>query len=496
MTGVVLDRYERAFHPRPLGDLLPLQVGRLRDLTHRVLLGGVEGHRQHVEHGRYIVAEVYGGALLVALGADLDVLDVEPEREHLDHRDEPLDAFLAVRLVSPVGRVRGADALPELFLGDLLVVEVERRIDLVAVGVDIRGAEQELVLQAVTHVLGEPGSGIALQSLEERGGVRAARIVVIGPVLLEARIGLFLRRVAELDHLVEDLALQSARVFRIRDGRVGEVSGARQLEDEQDRFGDGELGGAVAEVEPARRLDPVRPVAEGHTVEVLLEDLVLRQVSFELQRPPELSELPSDRHALVGIHHLRELLRHRARTGEVAGSPSGDVVEREVERRARHPPEVEPVVLEVRSVLARDERVDHVPWELLNGDEGTFLVTKELGDLCAVPVDEHGRQRRLGLGGSRDLPDVVDGRDRHANGDPHRESDEHREAYKNQQHHTVPAVESHSNRLRSRTAHVNLPGESVRGEKKAGTRRCRPTVRSSVIHIVNWEGNYNEQPTP
>ncbi len=238
---------------------------------------------------------------------------------------------------------------------------------------------------------------------ERRAGVEAT---VLGRDHVEAEaiaLGLGGLRVGddlELGHPVEHdvAALERAvgRVRRVVAGGVlhqaGEHRGLTQVQ----------VVGVDVEVVAGGRLDAVGAVTEVGDVEVALEDPVLRVVLLEGDGVAELVEL-----ALIGVGgrclalglavglldqgQLDHLLGDRRTTldGAVAGLVGHE--------RAQRAAEVERAVLVEARVLDRDDRLDHGPRDLVEGDVDAVLVVEGRDDV-AVGVEHPGLLRqRVGL---------------------------------------------------------------------------------------------------
>ncbi|MDT4838351.1 hypothetical protein FQZ97_721070 [compost metagenome] len=89
---------------------------------------------------------------------------------------------------------------------------------------------------------------------------------------------------------------------------------------EQRRFGAGQLGRRLAQVGPTGRRHPLQGAAEGRTVEVETEDVVLRQVPFQLRGAPELAQLAAEG-ARVRVEQPRHLHRQGTAAGNHAPAP-------------------------------------------------------------------------------------------------------------------------------------------------------------------------------
>ena len=79
------------------------------------------------------------------------------------------------------------------------------------------------------------------------------------------------------------------------------------------RLGDGQILGVFAEVEPRRRLDAVRAVAEVNLIRVELEDLILGEVLLDVDGEEGLVDLAAEILRRREEDLLGELLRQRRR---------------------------------------------------------------------------------------------------------------------------------------------------------------------------------------
>ena len=298
---------------------------------------------------------------------------------------------------------RGRADRPEVALdrraGLLLLVEVDRRIDLHAAHADGARAvlAEQLVLDVVEEVLLAPAREVGREldaELPLRRPVRGGR-----------------RDHPELLHLAQDLV--AALLGRSRGARRGVVRGRLRQAGEQRRLVQVELLEPLGEEDPGRGLDADRRLpadrAVRDRVEVLVEDPLLGVGLLELLGELGLADL-----ALVGalardVERAHEL--HRDRRPALDGLARREVLH----GRAHDALVVDALVLVVALVLDRDRRVlDHLR-DFLGGHRQMQVVGLDPAERLAVGgVDARVVARRLGLergqrrcgGGDRD--DVAD----------------------------------------------------------------------------------------
>jgi hypothetical protein len=119
-------------------------------------------------------------------------------------------------------------------------------------------------------------------------------------------------------------------------------------------FGERELTDVLAEQIEARGLDSVHAAPQVDDVEVVLENLVFRQLSFEQARDSELDQFSPERPAVIAVEQeavVRDLHRDRA---EALADPAGAEVPRD---GAQHAMPVETVMFIEASVLGGDEPI-------------------------------------------------------------------------------------------------------------------------------------------
>jgi hypothetical protein len=151
---------------------------------------------------------------------------------------------------------------------------------------------------------------------------------------------------------------------------------------EERGLGQRELLHVLAEVGARGGLDAVRAAPEVNGVEVALEDLLLGELTLQLQREHRLLDLAGERALLAEVGVLHVLLGQRRRTLEVA--PAQEVVD----RRARDAEGVDAVVVEEVVVLGGDDGVDDHLRHLGDGDRLSVGRPRQIGDRLAVGVKE------------------------------------------------------------------------------------------------------------
>ena len=227
---------------------------------------------------------------------------------------------------------------PQRRVGGALEPAVERRVDLVPLGVGIATVR---LLHMRPHHLRDVGRlGLDRQPVELRGHRRIARLVVFG-----------FPDVAELEHAPEHVVAAHHPAFRIGDG----VEPGRRLRQARDHreLGERELRDRASVVDLRRGADTVGTLTEEDLVDVEFQDLVLGELALDLQCKQDLVEL-----AEVRLLPAEE---------EVPGHLHGDgAASRPLLPGAQQVPygagealPVDPGMLVEAVVLARDERLDH-----------------------------------------------------------------------------------------------------------------------------------------
>ena len=316
------------------------------------------------------------GVVIVALHLRrVDVVVVAPDvGEDLAgrwiHRDE--------RRVVHVIAVERVDVVLDLFLGQLLHVPVERRVDVIAAAVG--GLLAENVDELLAHAEGE------MRRVQRRRGRRHLDRLALGRVCLR------LRGVAVVDHGVQHLGAPGHRRGHVLDWvvvrrRLREAGEKRHLrEGELVQVGNPEVGGR-------RRLETVGLVPVVDLVEVHLEDLLLAEGPRRLDREDRLFDLSREGRVVAEKAGLDELLGDR-------GSALRDPTTRGVRlERADDAADVDTRVRPEGLVLDRDRGVLHPLGNRIERDQLALLVGEGVKQMLSGPVvdvgsqgDGHGRE--------------------------------------------------------------------------------------------------------
>ncbi len=253
---------------------------------------------------------------------------------------------------------------------------------------------------------------------------------------------------ASREHPIEHVAATRERAAEVppRLRRRGRLRNAR----EERGLGHGHHRRAVAEVRLARALDALDAVAEGEAVQVLLQDLVLRERALEGHRAEGLDGLRPD--APAAVDPLDELLRdgRRARPAR-----AGHHVAR---HRAREGAPVDAVVAVKITVLRGDHGGDEVGRDLREPHPAAVCAVdaREAEGASRAVCDDH---RVVGVGEARAVDERArrDQRPAHADEHQHRERDGDRTTLQ-----TSPKP-----RARGREGHWPLP--AIRREGRGGS---------------------------
>ena len=280
-------------------------------------------------------------------------------------------------------------------LGHALQVQVERGRDLQAAAVDPGAAV----------FLEQSGTG-PFDEVLGGGGARdagLARLLLLGDAAARLRLqpsGLVRGDVAVLRHLIERVVASELVVVLALD-RVVQARGV-QHGGEHGRLAHRELARALVEVGLRRRLRPVGAVAEVHGVQVLREDLVLRELLLDLDREQGLADLLLDRagrhdvllHAvrvldvLARVDVLHELL------GDRRGADHGLALHEVGPRGADDAAHVDAGMLVEPGVLGGEHGVLEVVRDLLQPDDLAVDRAVQRRQLGAVAIEEVARADR------------------------------------------------------------------------------------------------------
>jgi hypothetical protein len=186
------------------------------------------------------------------------------------------------------------------------------------------------------------------------------------------------------EHVIAALERAPEVAARLRHARrLGDASDERCL-------GDVERGGVSPEIllrGPRHALDAI---AEGHAVQVLLEDLLFREDPLQRRRAGDLEQL-GERPQRAPVDALHELLGDRGRAAPPAPGPQV------VDERARRRQEVDAMVLEEARVLGGQEGVDDVRGDVPELDPAAIrAVDPRLTEHRAVAVGDREGVARAG----------------------------------------------------------------------------------------------------
>ena len=319
---------------------------------------------------------------------------------HVARRPPPAVAFIV-----------GAQPALERPVRQLLQLRVERRPHREAVLVEHLRAV--LLLEVLAYFLDEV----------RRDARRLRRRAARDDRLLLRRVGLLLREVVLVRHPLQDDVAALRRALHVDERALA----LRRLENARDerRFLERQLLVRLVEVEPRRRLDAVRAVAEVHLVAVDREDLFLRVALLDLDREDRLAHLALER-LLLGEPELllqvaRELLRERARP--LRAPPLEDVGERGDEDA----PDVHAEVPIEFGVLGGDDRLPQQRVDVVVADHDAPL-RGELTDHLAAAGGDAGDRARGVVVERRHLRQIAGEREHDAAQNPeHRGHDEQRD---------------------------------------------------------------------
>ena len=291
------------------------------------------------------------------------------------------------------------DALAQGPVGQGLLAGIERQPDVEAAGVGLGTVLVEDHLPGLLgHVLGMH---------------RHLRRRAVAQHLLQRRVVLLGGDEAVVEHAVDDVALADRRPLGI-DDRVVRRRRLRQP-GEHRRLGDGDVLERLAEIDLAGRGEAERALAERNMVHVDLENLLLGQQAFDLQRKQHLVDFASKCFFRRQIEIARDLHRDRrcalraARLAEV-GQTGAD-----------HAHVVDAAVLIELRVLGGEHRVLHHLRDLADRHEVAPLLA-ELAQEHAVGGEHAHRQLRPVVGEAADLGEIgiADG-ERDAGHEDHRD---------------------------------------------------------------------------
>ena len=282
------------------------------------------------------------------------------------HRDE--------RRIVDVVSLEGVDVLAHLFLGELLHVPVERRVDVVAA--------------AIGRLLAEDLHELLAHAESEVRGVERGRHRLDLDRLVLRRFGLGRGGVAVLDHGVEHEGPARLGARHVLD-RV--VIGGRLWEArEKGHLAEGQLVQVGdAEVRGRGRLQPVGLVPVIDLVEVHLEDLGLAERPRRLDREDRFFDLARERRVVTEEARFDQLLRDRRAALRNASARAVDL------DRANDATDVDAGVGPKGLVLDRDRRVLHPFGNGIDRDQIASFIRERVEEvLPASVVDVSGEGHR------------------------------------------------------------------------------------------------------
>ncbi len=235
--------------------------------------------------------------------------------------------------------------------------------------------------------------------------------------------------VMKFEHAVEDHVAPFPRRLRmhhrVEGGRVFHQAG------QQRRLRQGELVDVDVEVVLRGYLDAVRAIAEVGDVEITLEDLVLTQMGFEVQRITRFPKLALDGLLGRGLLRLGRRRGHqknvldvllgqgRAALGDLAVLPVGEI-------RPDETLVIQPVVLVEPGILDVDDRLTHHRRNAAQGHDLAVLLPAQHGEDVPPRVED---ARRLGQRGDsqvgRQVEEVVRAALDGQSGRPHHRQGQH-----------------------------------------------------------------------
>ena len=314
--------------------------------------------------GGAVEAEVY--RLLADAAAERQHLALE--RIHYDYRT--LQLLVAVRRL----RYRREVAVDRVDTG--LNVCIKAAVYLVAAVIEqgTRGVLADAFLrhEILRDIVNDRLSvvGHYLLSIALVGSVSEDKLLIHGLTVL------VIVDIALLVHLAQDRLLTLLIVLPVIEGVVIR----RQIRDADDRgaLGKRQLRHVLAEIGLRRGLYAEAALTEVHSVEVPFHDLLLVVLLLKLKRGEYLGELALDRDLFLTGQVLYELLGDgRAAVAALAAGEDRD------ERTGRTVP-VNALVLIEALILDGDQRLFHVPRDLVIVDPDAVLLAGERGELAPL----------------------------------------------------------------------------------------------------------------
>ena len=255
-------------------------------------------------------------------------------------------------------------------------------------------------------------------------------------------------------------------------GASGRVVVRRRFQQarEQRRFAERQLRRLLAEVSARRGFGAVEAVAEIHLVQIELEDLVLREVVFELRGEQQFAQLAAQRFFAADALP-RQLLRDGAAAlDRFAGA-------RDRDRRADDANRVEAVVIEEAAIFDGDDRLDQVRRNLgkrhlnpvLFGDGKNFPIGRVKKDVGAGHV---GKRAQLLL--ARDAAHQIDDK-------PAKSGQKHQPGHSGRPASATVELAEEVKAIEG-TAATAVPAKIAHYSRGRPVPACIPTVRSGVRH--------------
>ena len=233
-----------------------------------------------------------------------DVRLVAPARIAIRRRIDSFRDDIALRFVKSASMIPVAQSALQRRLGGLLHAQVERRINLQSALVKILHAVARLALDVLPDLFRKICADLRrffVISAEDDRRVECLLVLIGFDVALD-------------EHAIENEIAAPECVIGMRNRAV--IHRQPDHPGDQRRLWDGQIFRMLADVEPRRRFDSVRAVSEVHLIRVQLEDLILREVLFDVDRQEHLVDFAGP--ALFGSQEdlFRDLLRQRGRIAD------------------------------------------------------------------------------------------------------------------------------------------------------------------------------------
>ncbi len=303
---------------------------------------------------------------------------LDPAGGHVDDDGGALQRRLRGRRGGAVGG-RGCGRLRRLKRGQLLVHRALQRTLQAQVDVGAYG-------QALRHFLGAFHFEDLLQFLHRGDHHVGLAAVGLGRQDAYRRLDrahvVLARDVAEVEHGLERLVAAPLRLLRVGARRGSD----RRADDagQQRAFGNRELRGVLAKVAARRRADAEVPLPEINPVEVVVHDLVLRQVLLEADGDEGLEEFAVQGAGEIADEVLGELLLDRA-----AALHAVRLARQVLAQRADDAPVIDGAVLIEPLVFRRHDRLAHGVRDLVRLEDDAVL-HEDAAKFLAVDVIKRG----------------------------------------------------------------------------------------------------------